>query len=167
MIIAGETMKCGGIGSVAVLPEFRMNGIARQLMMAAFASMRTTDTPLSLLYPFKHSFYQRMGYGLIGDIHTMTVPTSSIPRFSERDDVQTNPVVAIDTDGDFTIVWQSRGQDDAKKETYGIYAQRFSPSGLTIGGTNEVQVLKFNNGPVGTFVLKKALRRASSCAGRR
>jgi predicted acetyltransferase len=87
MTIAGEAIKCGGIGSLAVLPEYRMNGIARQLMMAAYAAMRTSDTPLSLLYPFKHSFYQRMGYGLVGDIHTMTVPTSAIPRFSERDDV--------------------------------------------------------------------------------
>jgi predicted acetyltransferase len=87
MAVSGQSMKCGGIGSVAVLPEFRMNGIAKQLMMTAYASMRSTGTSLSLLYPFKHSFYQKLGYGLVGDIHTLTIPSSSIPRFSERDEV--------------------------------------------------------------------------------
>ncbi len=87
VIVAGERMKCGGIGGVAVLPEFRMNGTAKCLMTAAYASMRNTGTSLSLLYPFKQSFYQKMGYGLIGDIQTLTIPSASIPRFSERDEV--------------------------------------------------------------------------------
>ncbi len=87
MVISGKHIKSGGIGGVAVLPEFRMHGIAKQLMTAAYASMRTTNTPLSLLYPFKQSFYQKMGYGLIGDIQTLTIPSAAIPRYSERDEV--------------------------------------------------------------------------------
>ncbi len=43
---------------------------------------------------------------------------------------QTNPAVAIDTDGDFVIVWQSQGQDGSG---YGVYAQRFNGAGVPQG----------------------------------
>jgi predicted acetyltransferase len=85
LFLSGVEFKCGGIGGVAVLPEFRMNGIAKQLMTSAFDRMRALHIPLSLLYPFKQSFYQKLGYGLIGDVQTMTISTAAIPRFSERD----------------------------------------------------------------------------------
>ena len=67
--------------------------------------------------------------------------------------------VAMDVDGDFVVTWQSndpaadlegRARDD---DGYGIYAQRFSPSGRRLGGADEVQVLTFVGSPVGTFTL--------------
>ncbi|MGE5316171.1 MAG: enhanced intracellular survival protein Eis [Acidobacteriota bacterium] len=85
--VGGVQMKSGGIGGVAVLPEARMNGIAKTLMTEACTRMRATHVPLSLLYPFKQSFYQKLGYGLIGELKTMNVPSTVIPRFSERDNV--------------------------------------------------------------------------------
>jgi len=44
-------------------------------------------------------------------------------------DVQENPAVALDEEGDFVIVWQSYGQDDSFGE--GIYAQRFTSNNVT------------------------------------
>jgi hypothetical protein len=41
-------------------------------------------------------------------------------------DLQDNPAVAVDADGDFVVVWESRYQDGA---TYGVFAQRFSSAG--------------------------------------
>ncbi|WP_406694092.1 hypothetical protein V5E97_23895 [Singulisphaera sp. Ch08] len=43
---------------------------------------------------------------------------------------QAVPVVAMDRSGDFTIAWQSYGQDGSG---YGMYAQRYSPSGVPQG----------------------------------
>ena len=43
---------------------------------------------------------------------------------------QTNPAVAMDTDGDFVIVWQSEHQDGA---SWGVYAQRFDELGAPQG----------------------------------
>ena len=40
------------------------------------------------------------------------------------------PVVAIDSAGDFMIVWQSDGQDGSG---YGIYGQRYDATGVTVG----------------------------------
>jgi hypothetical protein len=44
---------------------------------------------------------------------------------------QQNPSVAMDSDGDFVITWESNGQDG---DNYGIYAQRYSNIGATVGG---------------------------------
>ena len=42
------------------------------------------------------------------------------------------PTVAMDAAGDFVIAWQSNTQDGSQ---YGIFAQRYTPSQLTIDGT--------------------------------
>ncbi|MBN3922907.1 cadherin-like domain-containing protein [Nostoc sp. NMS4] len=48
---------------------------------------------------------------------------------------QSNSTVAIDTDGDFVISWQSNGQDTSG---LGIYAQRYNSAGVAVG--NEFKV---------------------------
>jgi Ca2+-binding RTX toxin-like protein len=53
---------------------------------------------------------------------------------------QSNASIAIDTDGDFVIVWESFEQDG---DGYGIYAQRYNAAGVRIGG--EFQVNTFTN----------------------
>ncbi|MCR4412221.1 MAG: S1 family peptidase [Thermoguttaceae bacterium] len=57
-----------------------------------------------------------------------------------RYSVQRYSQVAMDTEGDFVITWQSLGQDGSG---YGIYAQRYSPAGNPLGGVNEIQLLTF------------------------
>ena len=61
----------------------------------------------------------------------------------------------MDTEGDFVITWQSNGniaaganEDDSG---YGVYAQRFSPGGVKIGGVNCMQTLTFS----GPFCLRQ------------
>ncbi|MEA5604841.1 beta strand repeat-containing protein, partial [Nostoc sp. UHCC 0252] len=44
---------------------------------------------------------------------------------------QVNPTVAMDTNGNFVISWQSSGQDGSG---YGVYAQRYNSSGAAVGG---------------------------------
>ena len=44
---------------------------------------------------------------------------------------QSDPAVAMDSDGDFVITWQSDGQDG---DSVGIYAQRYNSAGATVGG---------------------------------
>ncbi len=48
---------------------------------------------------------------------------------------QTNAAVAADADGDFVVVWQSRGQDGGYD---GIFGQRYSSAGLAQGGEFQV-----------------------------
>jgi hypothetical protein len=69
---------------------------------------------------------------------------------TEVRDIQRSPAVAMDAEGDFVVTWQSFNQD---LSGYGVYAQRYSPSGSPIGGTDEVQVVNFKNNPRGNFAL--------------
>ena len=66
---------------------------------------------------------------------------------------QNQPAVAMDTDGDFIIVWQSLGQDGSG---WGVYGQRYDTEGNPIGGTDEIQMLNFVNSPTGTFAIRWA-----------
>ena len=58
--------------------------------------------------------------------------------------------VAMDNDGDFVIAWQSHKQDGSG---YGIYAQRYTPAGVPVGGNSELQSISFVGQTTGTFQL--------------
>lgn len=74
----------------------------------------------------------------------------SLVNASYTEDVQSNSNVAMDADGNFVIVWQSLEQDGSG---YGIYAQRYSPSGDPLGGTNKAQLITLVGRPTGSFDL--------------
>jgi len=48
---------------------------------------------------------------------------------------QSNPMVAMDADGDFVVVWQSNGQDGS---SWGVYGQRYASDGTPQGGEFQV-----------------------------
>lgn len=62
MNVRGKILAAGGIGGVASLPNGRRGGMVRALMERSFAYMREDGQPVSGLYPFRESFYQRLGY---------------------------------------------------------------------------------------------------------
>jgi predicted acetyltransferase len=60
-----QDFKMHGVTGVASKPEFRNQGIIRALMLKLFEDMHDKEIPLSVLYPFKHSFYEKLGYKLV------------------------------------------------------------------------------------------------------
>lgn len=54
-----------GVGSVASAPEGRRRGHVDRLMGALARELRGDGVPLCVLYPFKRSFYGRMGWGTL------------------------------------------------------------------------------------------------------
>jgi Secretion system C-terminal sorting domain len=52
------------------------------------------------------------------------------------------PSIAIDSDGDFVVAWQSHGQDGS---VYGIYAQQYNSSGTAQGSEFMVNTYTSNN----------------------
>ncbi len=62
MQVAGTYQPMGGISMVATWPEYRDRQLAKQLMVAAQEQMRDESCALSVLLPFKYSFYERMGF---------------------------------------------------------------------------------------------------------
>eukprot|EP00029_Vermamoeba_vermiformis_P011577 TRINITY_DN6399_c0_g1_i1.p1 TRINITY_DN6399_c0_g1~~TRINITY_DN6399_c0_g1_i1.p1 ORF type:complete len:430 (-),score=46.15 TRINITY_DN6399_c0_g1_i1:32-1288(-) len=60
--IRGKILTCYGLGSVCALPEVRRHGLVRTLLKEHFKQAYEQGYAISGLYPFKDSFYQRLGY---------------------------------------------------------------------------------------------------------
>lgn len=60
--IRGAIYQAGGIWGVAVHPAARRGGYARRLVVELLAAMREEGSPVTTLYPFRESFYTRLGY---------------------------------------------------------------------------------------------------------
>ena len=60
--VRGTLYPAGGIWGVAVHPAGRRKGYARRLVVEMLAAMRAEGNALSMLYPFRESFYARVGY---------------------------------------------------------------------------------------------------------
>jgi predicted acetyltransferase len=60
--LRNRILPMAGIGGVASLPSGRRQGLVRQMLTYSFGLMRESGTPVSTLYPFRDSFYERLGY---------------------------------------------------------------------------------------------------------
>lgn len=62
MNVRGAVLPMGGVGGVASMPAGRRGGRIRELLSHSFARMRDDGQPVSALYPFRESFYERLGF---------------------------------------------------------------------------------------------------------
>jgi predicted acetyltransferase len=60
--IRGCVYDMGGVADVATRPEARRKGYARRVMLGLLEKMRAAGHATSCLYPFRDSFYGRLGY---------------------------------------------------------------------------------------------------------
>lgn len=67
-----------GISEVATHPEGRRKGYAKKLMKLAFDKMKENNQGFSTLYPFKESFYERLGYVSFPQIRTAIISAKSL-----------------------------------------------------------------------------------------
>jgi len=109
MYRAGTVIPAGGIGTVAVAPEARRERIAYWMMARAVEIMDQNSIPLSLLYPFRHSFYENLGWGLIGFIKLYKFAPESLPKLAGRENVV--PILTAD-------------EQETVMNCYNLYAQR-------------------------------------------
>ncbi len=84
----GVSMPMAGIAAVAVQPEARRRGIAEALMEDALRKMYEMDYPISMLFPFRHRFYNKYGYGYVGNLMQYELSPSDIKIFPERSRVR-------------------------------------------------------------------------------
>lgn len=82
--VAGRLLDVTGIGTVAISPTHRRHGIAASLMGGALRAGRDRGDVASALYPFRASFYRRLGYGEAGQVLQYRVPPATLPDTAER-----------------------------------------------------------------------------------
>jgi len=65
MLVRGEPVPAGGIGSVATHPAARSHGLATALLEDAIAQMRRDGMRLSFLFTGIPAFYERLGFRVV------------------------------------------------------------------------------------------------------
>jgi predicted acetyltransferase len=60
--IDGTPFEMGGISAVATWPEFRRNGMVKELLRHALYDMKENGQHLSFLHPFSFPFYRKYGW---------------------------------------------------------------------------------------------------------
>lgn len=72
--VRGKLFDAGGVWGVATAPAARRRGYCRQVIAALLAAGHDDGQAFSNLYPFRESFYERLGY--------VTLPQTRIARFA-------------------------------------------------------------------------------------
>lgn len=76
--IRGVLKGMGGISMVGTYPEARHRGYVKALMQAAFSEMQEKGLAVSMLEPFKESFYARLGYVPANGAFRLKAPLQSL-----------------------------------------------------------------------------------------
>lgn len=58
----GKPFAMGGIAGVATWPEYRRQGLVKQLLLKALETMKNNGQTISFLHPFSFPFYRRYGW---------------------------------------------------------------------------------------------------------
>lgn len=66
--ITGLPVPMMGLAAVAVAPDHRRQGIAARLCQEAVETAAARGDAISVLYPFRPDYYQRLGWGLTGHL---------------------------------------------------------------------------------------------------
>lgn len=81
-------LKMGGIGSLCVALDAKKAGVAKALVLDSLSRMQKKNIPTSILYPFRHDFYQSMGWGQVGEIKETVFSPTSLPMDDRRQAVR-------------------------------------------------------------------------------
>jgi predicted acetyltransferase len=76
----GQKVSCTGVGSVAIAPHRRGEGLASQLLQRSLQELYETGTALSVLYPATPPLYRKWGYEQAGLRVTWELPLQNLPR---------------------------------------------------------------------------------------
>jgi predicted acetyltransferase len=83
--VRGAVLGMGGIWGVATHPAARRKGYSRRLLQRLLEEMHRSGRPLSALYPFRESFYERLGYVTLPQIHKSTFAASTLAPLLKAD----------------------------------------------------------------------------------
>ena len=79
--IAGAPMPMMGLAAVAVAPSFRRRGVGARLCSEVIRASADRGDAVSVLYPFRPAYYERLGWGLVGSLHEHLFRTAELGPF--------------------------------------------------------------------------------------
>ena len=90
--VRGKLFPSAGVWGVSTFPSARRKGYCRQLMGSLLSADQAAGRSFSNLYPFRESFYERMGY--------VAYPLVKIARFSTQ---SLSPLLKMDIPGEIRM----------------------------------------------------------------
>ncbi len=75
----GVAYPISAIAGVAVRDVDRRRGFASELMRSTVQADLAASRPYSVLFPFQHGFYRRLGYASVGLTHYWHIPVAQLP----------------------------------------------------------------------------------------
>jgi len=111
--VRGVVHDMAGVASVSSHPAARRRGIVRQLMTRLMHQMRDQGCAVSALYPFRPSFYGRLGYVGIPRVRTATFAPEGLSH-----------LVRADLPGEVERMHLSEGFDDYNALTLRLLGER-------------------------------------------
>jgi predicted acetyltransferase len=88
----GKLFPVSGVWGVSTFPSGRRKGYCRQTMANVLSAERDSGKAFSNLYPFRESFYERLGY--------VSFPLSKIARLTAQ---SLSPLLKMDLDGEIKL----------------------------------------------------------------
>jgi len=88
MWLSGVPLSVGAVSGVTVLPEFQSNGVAAKLMEFSIIKMHSEEHALSVLFPFSHQYYHKLGYGTVSDLHAYRFDRTNLAAFEGSENVR-------------------------------------------------------------------------------
>jgi predicted acetyltransferase len=86
--LSGVPVPAGAVAGVTTQPQYRRRGVAAQMMQFLLERMRRQGLAISILYPFSHAYYRKLGYGTASLVHTYRIAPANLPRFDETQAVR-------------------------------------------------------------------------------
>ncbi len=99
--LRGAVLPMGGIAAVASMPSGRRRGAVRRLMDRQMELYRAAGVPISALYAFRDSFYERLGYAALPNARHLTFDPQAL-----------TPLVRLDKPGSCEMVAMKDGFDE-------------------------------------------------------
>jgi predicted acetyltransferase len=76
--VRGKLLSMSGVGGVATMPAARRKGLVRSLFATMYETMREFSEPITTLYPFRESFYERVGYAPMSQSKFVRFPVANL-----------------------------------------------------------------------------------------
>jgi len=108
----GRSIPMGGIAGVASWPEYRRQGLVRQLLLHVLGEMRDEGMTVSFLHPFSIPFYRKFGWEVVADSVVLELPPAKCGGFGMQ--------------GSMRRMERPLEELDLLRRLYGRYAARFN-----------------------------------------
>jgi predicted acetyltransferase len=129
--VRGKVFGSGAIWGVVTHPAARRKGYCRRLMAQAMAADREAGRPLSTLYPFRESFYERLGF--------VTFP---LMRKAKFEPAPLGPLLDKDLGGKVQLVLIGDGYDDYRDYLYRLQGRVHGMGVFDKGSKTQAQMDK-------------------------